>query len=211
MKKAKKNYVSRGLSSRTGTGNELYARFIYSQEVALNPGIAGAAANQQFRLSSIFDPDLTGVGHQPVNHDQYAAIYERYQVLSVKYTFWMQPNNSTSCIGGVFVSDVSATTTDPRVYIENGQCNWRYLASGAGIQPSKITGSVSLARVHGVTPAQYKANDDYGAQFGANPVEEAYLTCFAAGTGGNDSGTVGGWIELEYTCKLMGSRLNALS
>ena len=210
-RKKAKTSVPRGISRRTGTGNDVYCRFIYSQEVALNPGAVGTNANQQFRLSSIFDPDFTGVGHQPVNHDQYALIYERYQVTSVKYILYMQPNNAIVCIGGIFISDAISTSTDPREYIENGQCNWRYLASGEGVGPVKITGQVALATVHGINYQQYMSNDDYGANFGASPVENAFLTVFAAGVGSADAGTVGGWIELEYRCKLMGSRVNALS
>lgn len=35
-----------------------------------------------FRGNSIFDPDFTGVGHQPYAHDQWATLYQRYRVKS---------------------------------------------------------------------------------------------------------------------------------
>lgn len=33
-----------------------------------------------FRLNSLYDPDLTGTGHQPYGFDQYAALFNRYKV-----------------------------------------------------------------------------------------------------------------------------------
>lgn len=37
---------------------------------------------QQFRLNSIFDPDLTNIGHQPYYRDQLAQFYTTYKVLT---------------------------------------------------------------------------------------------------------------------------------
>jgi len=37
-----------------------------------------------FKANSLFDPDLTGVGHQPTYFDQLAAIYSQYCVLGCK-------------------------------------------------------------------------------------------------------------------------------
>lgn len=34
----------------------------------------------KYRLDSIFDPDEGGGGHQPMGHDQWAALYKRYRV-----------------------------------------------------------------------------------------------------------------------------------
>lgn len=42
-------------------------------------------ANHVFNLGSIFDPDYTGVGHQPAFHDQWATLYNRYRVIGVRY------------------------------------------------------------------------------------------------------------------------------
>lgn len=35
----------------------------------------------QYKVNSIFDPDLTGVGHQPLGRDTWASIYNYYKVL----------------------------------------------------------------------------------------------------------------------------------
>lgn len=47
-------------------------------------GNAGIA--QYFRTNSIFDPDVTGTGHQPIIRDLWASMYDYYSVLSCDYT-----------------------------------------------------------------------------------------------------------------------------
>lgn len=45
----------------------------------------GASARQVFRANSIFDPDFTGVGHQPFFRDMWASQYDFYTVLACDY------------------------------------------------------------------------------------------------------------------------------
>lgn len=37
-----------------------------------------------FRLNSLYDPDLSGLGTQPVGYDQWAAFYNKYRVVSTE-------------------------------------------------------------------------------------------------------------------------------
>lgn len=58
----------------------------YRHDVACN----GSAGYQQtFRSSSIFDPDLTGTGHQPLMRDLWASQYDYYTVLACDYKITM--------------------------------------------------------------------------------------------------------------------------
>ena len=58
----------------------------YSDQITLNPG-AGANATYNFRANSIFDPDYSGVGHQPYGHDNLQNIYDGYVVDKAVITF----------------------------------------------------------------------------------------------------------------------------
>lgn len=62
--------------------NKLLTSLKYCDTKTLSPG--GGAAFHTFRLNSINDPDYTGVGHQPLFHDQWAALYSSYRVLGCK-------------------------------------------------------------------------------------------------------------------------------
>lgn len=49
-----------------------------------------ATGNQRYALNDIWDPDVTGIGHQPYQRDNWAALYALYSVLEthVKLTFY---------------------------------------------------------------------------------------------------------------------------
>lgn len=212
MAKKKKMYstnTSKNMAQRI-TGSTLPVSLHYSTRVALNPGLGGLVASYQFRLGSIHDPDFSGVGHQPVGHDELANLYERYQVWKVEYhiEFTNRSTSENQCVG-YRVSDVSSTSTDRDVNIENGNSEWTLIGYNGNGKKSFI-GTVYPCTVHGISYKQYMANDDYGANFGSNPVEDSFLTLFVDGMG-DDTDPVDCVIELVYHCKLMGSKLTALS
>lgn len=50
---------------------------------------SAGGVTQVFRTNSIFDPDFTGTGHQPLGRDLWASMYDYYAVLSTSYTIRM--------------------------------------------------------------------------------------------------------------------------
>jgi len=64
---------------------------------SIDPG-AGVATSYVFNLASLFDPDHSGTGHQPLNFDNYAAMYNNYCVLTTvaKVTCFKTGTSSTT-------------------------------------------------------------------------------------------------------------------
>lgn len=58
-------------------------KLTYSAFHQINP--AASTYTRQYNLNSVFDPDRTGVGHQPMYFDQLAAVYGRYRVYAAAY------------------------------------------------------------------------------------------------------------------------------
>lgn len=56
---------------------------IYSDTITIDPA-AGALGSHLFRLNSLYDPDFTGIGHQPRGFDQMMAFYQKYRVYGCK-------------------------------------------------------------------------------------------------------------------------------
>lgn len=199
-----KQMLSRPLS------NVMPVSFHYSDRIALNPSALGAVAQFIFRLNSVHDPDFSGVGHQPVGYDQLSPIFERYQVYKVDFQFVFANRSTTDNQRvGYRVSDTSTTDTNPNVNIENGNCEWDIVGT-VNAQPKKFTGSIYINDVHGITYKQYMSNDDYGAAFGSNPVEEAYIVVWGDGLG-DDTDPIDVAVHLVYHTKLMGNKITALS
>jgi len=78
----------------------------YREQITLSP-TAGAMASYNFSANSMYDPNLTGTGHQPMYFDQMAALYDHFVVNSatIKVTFVpkTQQNFAISC--AVFEND----------------------------------------------------------------------------------------------------------
>lgn len=191
--------------------NAMASSMHYLTTADLNPGIGGAGASYVFRLSSLFDPDFTGVGHQPLGFDQISPLFERYQVWKVDFHVeFTNRDNGNPMRVGYRVSDQSTTSVDPLVNIENGNCEWALLGTSDGMGTKCFEGSVNVADVHGISYKQYMANDDYGAAVTTNPVEEAYMILFADGLG-VDTGATAFSVHLVYHAKFMGPVLTSTS
>ena len=54
----------------------------FKHDIAIN---GSASTAQVFRMNSIFDPDVTGTGHQPVMRDLWASQYDYYTVIQADY------------------------------------------------------------------------------------------------------------------------------
>lgn len=78
-----------GLSrSDFGFPDRLRTKLHYCDVVQLSAS-AGSPGLWQFRMNNMFDPDLTGTGHQPQWYDQLSAVYSYYSIVgsTIKATF----------------------------------------------------------------------------------------------------------------------------
>lgn len=79
-KKAYRRYrVSRWKVPLGNFPNTKTVKLRYVENISLDGG-SGSSAINVFRANSIYDPNYTGTGHQPMYRDNYAAIYEDYRV-----------------------------------------------------------------------------------------------------------------------------------
>ena len=81
--------------------NEKIVMLPYCEYAPYTQAAATIGALQQFKINSIWDPDLTGLGGQPLGRDTYAGIYNYYKVLEthIKYTVIEVTNNATGTTG----------------------------------------------------------------------------------------------------------------
>lgn len=79
-----RRYTTRIKSYSTGIAPRVYRKLTYSytgQELSLT---AGAVSRQVFRINGMYDPDLSGAGHQPYMYDQWSNMYQNYIVYACK-------------------------------------------------------------------------------------------------------------------------------
>jgi hypothetical protein len=79
---------NRRLATKTGMSvipaqpPHMCIKFRYSARGTLTEAAAGTGTTYTYRINSLWDPNLTGVGAQPVGLDQWATLFERAVVLS---------------------------------------------------------------------------------------------------------------------------------
>jgi len=66
-----------------GFPNRIMTKQVYMDTISLVAG-AGSVNHYQFILNGLYDPDYTGIGHQPMYFDQYMALYNHYTVIGAK-------------------------------------------------------------------------------------------------------------------------------
>lgn len=130
-----------------------------------------------FNLNSIFDPNRTGVGHQPYSHDTFATLYNRYRVIKASYAIYGASSNTGYAvnIAALPANEVHTVNTVSEAR-ENPRCRW--ITQGFGAPQKALKGIVHIPSLVGRTKTQYMADDRYQAQFGASPAELAILNIY---------------------------------
>jgi len=152
-----------------------------------------------FNANSVFDPNATGVGHQPYGFDQLSPIYNRYRVISCKYVVnaYSSAGGTTGAIRfGTLLANEIPPINNMSELAENPRAQTRVQIVGGSTQT--IKGKISIPSLMGRTKSQYMADDRYQALVTANPQELAYLAIYAQDMA-DAAATVTLAVTLEYT------------
>lgn len=177
----------------------------YVQEVSLNPGISSFSVHQ-FRANSVFDPDFTGVGHQPMGFDEWAALYERYTVYGSKINVMYAPTSTASVAPGYYgvtlygtAGQLSSTYGNVEAILEGKLTGYTTTMSGSSnsvFLPRSLWRKFSARNFFGKTDPL--DDPDIGALVSTNPVNLAYYGVWCGASGGNDPGQMNFKVQIDY-------------
>lgn len=172
-----KRRIPRGVSTQANIPRMQKMRYV--QDVALTM-TAGATSKYEFRANSIYDPDYSGGGHQPMRFDQMAAFYADYVVVASKITVrHMGAGGSNAPYKiALYLNDTNTgAITSINDLIEQGRCRFKVTTAGVQHPQDKITLGFSAKKFFGV--ANIKDNvDRLGAPCTTNPADQAiYVLC----------------------------------
>jgi len=179
-------------------------RLFYS-EIALSKGaVAGACSSYFFTANGLFDPNITGSGHQPMGFDQMMLMYEQYTVLSAKITVTAINASAPSILAAcaIYLSPDTTNITVPSQLIENG-----FITSWPVLMPVFLVGSsrvlnldVNIATYMGRNHNKRALVDDPNL-FGTvatNPTEQVYFGIVVFDPTLANAVTVDFGVEIEY-------------
>lgn len=183
----------------------------YTQVVVLNP-LAGGVVGYRFRTNSIFDPDLTGVGHKPRGTDEMAAIYSKYVVTGcrMKVTPGVATSDEAATVtGGYYGIQLDDDAVADEVTVEGilerkGNTHTHKmttLSSMGGGTGRAVTRSIDMKRWF--KGNNLYTNDGAWAEMGTNPSEGPnFRVWYGAVSATSNPGSLSFMVELVYdvTC-----------
>jgi hypothetical protein len=124
----------------------------------------------QFSTNGMYDPNITGTGHQPMWFDQTVAIYDQYHVMKSTISYTIVAVN-TPTMFTLWIDDDTSTTTDTNAAEQNTSLVKVVLATA--IRPTVLTKTWNAKDYFGGDILDNTAL--YGSSAG-NPIEQMYFT-----------------------------------
>lgn len=170
-------------------------RYICKMKYAEDVTTDGVTGMYRFNLNSVFDPNRTGVGHQPYAFDTLATLYNRYRVIACGWRI-TSPSSTANRQVGAIPSNEALTFGTFAELKENPRA--KYVTQMQGGDAQLVRSKVYLPSLVGRTKTQYMADDRYQADVTSSPAELAILNILVANqTGAPVASDVN--VILEYT------------
>jgi len=197
-----KVYVNKPVVYRLPVGlPETYmCKLRYNGIVTLNPPAGNVPAIQAYRLNSLFDFDLTGVGHQPTPFDQMASFYKKYFVRGVKVIISPMRKQSDSMANGfqyygAIIQPASGITAgfswDDIMQGEKATQRIHVFATtGADSSPDKMTGPVKIYYSAKKYYGKGYDDEDYKSLVTTSPAKGPTLDVWAINPFGDDASAI---------------------
>lgn len=151
-----------------------------------------------FTANGLYDPDITGTGHQPMGFDQLMVFYEHYTVLRAKITvdYLWNTGSGTNWIALSTRAD-NTVITDPTVLIESGLVDYHMISENLANPMSRhrLVRTVDIKKFGGVDDLM--DNENYRGSVAANPTEQTYFHVSAWNPAGVSS-TINFTVLIEF-------------
>lgn len=171
---------------------------IYATNFALNVATGGVPAVRVFSANGLYDPDITGVGHQPRGFDQLMALYDHYTVIGSKIEVMGSADQATNpMVFGIALMDGPSVSTDADDYLEEPYSSWQLAnPNGPAVQVLQKFNNKFLGYKNPMSVEELEGTSS------ANPSEQAYYHVFAYSTSATDEGNVYLPVRITYTAIL---------
>lgn len=128
----------------------------------------GAYAQYLFSANGLYDPNVSGVGHQPRAFDQLMAIYNHYTVVASRITVTLMPVLDQTIVAVLFKDDDATTNVTNCIYaIERKGCS--YISGNTSDLDTNIMRNMWTAK--SVFAGDPLSRDEMQGNVGANPTE----------------------------------------
>ncbi len=180
--------------------NTVKTKLIYAENFTLDPGVVGVPDTHIFSANGVYDPDITGGGHQPRGLDQMFALYDHCTVIAAKVSLWASNTDQANAnMIGVALRDNNTVFAGPLDFLEYRYIKMAPLAvEGGGQNVRQLTLACNPNKFLGRSKPM--ADPDLKNFVTTNPTEQCYFHVICWPMSGNtDSSPIQVNIRIEYT------------
>lgn len=210
--------LSRLLTSKNPFPPKKNFKLSYCETFNIYSGTAGVFGTpQKMNLNSLFDPNNTGGGHQPYGYDQITPLWAKYRVNAVLVYIEFSNPDYDGTVAGVMVQPSTGTGSlvgiSPDIIREQSTSWISSPLSTSGEQIRKFKQYINLAKLEGLTKAQYNAKDIYVGLVGGSstPTSMPSLMFATAQDTSTTSAYLSARCEITYYCTFFDRTLQAYS
>lgn len=167
--------VSSSQGNQSAVANRQHVTLRYSEIIPVTGAAAGVGVVNSFRANSIYDPNFTGVGHQPMGHDEWSSFYNHYQVKASRIKCQLANQEQTGGEPVVFwieLAAASAATLNPTTAIERGRAAWKCVGQQTDTIAAPLNNEYDAMKFFGKAIANQTTQV---ANFGSNPSEDVFF------------------------------------
>jgi len=192
---AKRNFRQPSWAGPTKTGfpKELRIKHRYVQTVRLI-STAGSLAKQVFSCNGMYDPDITGTGHQPYYFDDLSALYNHYTVLKSKITCDVVATGTIPFKFGIMIDDDTSAPANADTLAESPNSSYGVVdMQGSG--PKKFRKSWVASQNFGPNAI---GDPNLQGTSAANPSEQQFYHLWAQTTDGASTSSLDVQVTIEF-------------
>jgi len=169
----------------------------YNDAIQLNPSTT-SLVNYQFRANSLYDPDYTSTGHQPLYFDQIINIYDHYVVIGSKIKITANRNTSAANAARLCIYLNDDTSITPSSLVTASEQSTGKVTSVGIVDTVPVTLSLGFSskKIFGPNPL---ANANLKGSATTNATEEAIYTILCQSTASSGTSIIDIFVEIEYT------------
>jgi hypothetical protein len=176
----------------------LHAKLKYVTYVNLAGGVTPGV--NVYSANGLYDPDITGTGHQPRGFDQLIALYDHYVVTKSECRVHFVGNSTAVQVNGVQLQSSSTTQSDYIDYAEQARCEFSVapfvFTSGGLPEPREHHMKYVASEFMGI-PDPVTAGKLQGS-VSANPSDQAFFHVFTQNIDGSTSSAQIALVLIEY-------------
>lgn len=205
----KPKHKSAVIQSPLSMPNSKLVKLTYTDTVNLSNSV-GALKNHIFHVNNLFDPDFSGIGHQPRYFDTFCgadggtAPYEFYRVFSAKVTAkFIQDNTGVGAICDVGVNIRPSTAAPPITSNEmreqkKNRSKVLSIASGSN-NIMTVTNYASIKKILGINDV--KDNSQLLAAYSTGPTSLVSADVWMQPVDGASTTSIYARVTIEFICQ----------